>query len=549
MKLYCLSVLLSGLLLAALSRDHLYGQTNDSAVKYNEHIGKIKFSETAIQEDKADSANFLSRYTLTNRSNLFISVFLEKPLTGFLSFLAPDLSTDSLAKIGNYQFSFYVDEHLIYQTELIPGAPLPPQQQTETFWSRPLIDNQHEGALWSQSAWNRFMYNGGDNALTDGKHRLRIELRPYVKTPQMKVGDIIASGQLPIQVNRKVIVNVDTVELSSLKPYTGLEISTDDFDSKRIRELKANIEADVFKHISSVVILKKGKILVEEYFNGATRDSLHDVRSVGKSFASTLTGIAINEGYLHSEHQTLKEFYDLETYDHFSTAKGDVSLKDLLTMSANFDGDDDDASSPGNEEFMYPTDDWVKFTLGLPMDTVKYAGQWHYFTAGVMLLGNTLNDLVPNNLEDYAEAKLFVPMHITEYQWQYTPQRVVSTAGGIRMKALDLAKYGQLYQNKGSWKGKQLVPKSWIGKTFTKHEIIPDREEEYYGYLFWNKTYQSDGKSYETFYCSGNGGNKIFVFTDEPLVVVITATAYGQAYAHSQADKIIEQFVIPAILR
>lgn len=117
------------------------------------------------------------------------------------------------------------------------------------------------------------------------------------------------------------------------------------------------------------------------------------------------------------------------------------------------------------------------------------------------------------------------------------------------MNALDLAKFGQLYQNKGSWEGKQLVPKSWVDKTFTKHKVIPGRDGEYYGYLFWNKMYRSNGKNYETFYCSGNGGNKIFVFRDEPLVVVITATAYDQAYAHSQADKIMEQFIIPAVVR
>lgn len=552
MKSYYLSPFLRILLLLTFSYCHLYGhpivELNQPSV-HQENIGKIRFTETAVQEGQVELANFLSQYVFTNKSNLFITVSLIKPLTDFLRPLAPDLSADSLAKIGNYQFSFYIDNQLVYQTNLIPGAPTPAQQKEETYWSRPLIDNQHEGALWSQSAWNRFMYNGGDSALTEGKHELRIELRPYVKTSQLKVGDIMASGQLLMQVNRKPIINIDTVELSPLKPYKEFGISTENIDRERIRELKANIEAGVYKHITSVVVLKRGKILIEEYFNGASRDSLHDVRSVGKSFASTLTGMAIADGYLKSEHETLKKFYDLKAYSHFSKAKGEVSLKNLLTMSSDFDGDDDDPASPGNEENMYPTDDWVKFTLGLPLDTVKYSGQWHYFTAGVMLLGNTLHNLVPGGLDNYAATKLFGPMHITKYQWQYTPQHVVSTAGGIRMNALDLAKFGQLYQNKGSWEGKQLVPKSWIEKTFTKHKAIPGREGEYYGYLFWNKTYRSKGKNYETFYCSGNGGNKIFVFRNEPLVVVITATAYGQAYAHSQADKIMEQFIIPAVVR
>lgn len=216
-------------------------------------------------------------------------------------------------------------------------------------------------------------------------------------------------------------------------------------------------------------------------------------------------------------------------------------------MSSRFDGDDDDPQSLGNEENMYPTEDWVKFVLDLPMDTIKYTGQWHYFTAGVMLLGSMLDKIVPGGLEKYADTKLFKPLQITNYQWQYTPQHVPSTAGGIRMNALDFAKYGQLYKNNGSWGGKQLIPKTWIAKTFSGQKPIIDRSGEYYGYLFWNKTYSVGGKSYETWYCTGNGGNKIFIFKNLPVVIVITCTAFGQGYAHRQVDKMIEQFILPAI--
>lgn len=218
-------------------------------------------------------------------------------------------------------------------------------------------------------------------------------------------------------------------------------------------------------------------------------------------------------------------------------------------MSSEFDGNDDDPNSPGNEENMYPTDDWVKFALDLPMDTLKYKGQWHYFTVGVMLLGSTLNSLVPGGMDSYADTKLFAPLGITNYRWQYTPQHVVSTAGGIRMNALDFAKYGQLYKNGGKWNGTQLIPREWINKTFTKQLPITGRPGEYYGYLFWNKTYHVNGKNYETYYCSGNGGNKIFVFKNQPLVVVITATAYGAGYAHTQADKMMQQYILPAVLQ
>ncbi|RZK73390.1 MAG: class C beta-lactamase-related serine hydrolase [Pedobacter sp.] len=294
-------------------------------------------------------------------------------------------------------------------------------------------------------------------------------------------------------------------------------------------------------------VIKNGRILIEEYFNGSSRDSLHDVRSVGKSFASTLTGIAMRDGYLKSEQQKIKDFYDLKSFKNYSPAKENVTIKELLTMSSAFNGDDNDPQSPGNEENMYPTDNWVKFVLDLPVDTNKYHGQWHYFTGGAMLLGSILDGLVPGGLDAYAERKLFSPLGISKYQWEYTPQHVANTAGGIRMNSLDFAKLGQLYQNDGTWNNQKVLTPVWVGQSFSKYKEIVDRKDEYYGYLFWNKTYHSNNKKHETFYSSGNGGNEIFVFKDKPLVVVITATAYGTPYAHRQADVIVEKYLLPAI--
>lgn len=178
---------------------------------------------------------------------------------------------------------------------------------------------------------------------------------------------------------------------------------------------------------------------------------------------------------------------------------------------------------------------------------MRKAGEWHYFTAGVVVLGDIIDKHVPGGLEKYADQKLFRPLGISQYKWQYTPQKVANTAGGIQMNALDFAKFGQLYKNGGSWKGKQLIPKSWVQKSFTKQKSIPGRAGEFYGYLFWNRTYQVNGKFYETYYCAGNGGNKIFVFKDQPLVVVVTATAYGTPYGHAQVDKMMETYILPAI--
>lgn len=535
-----------------LCKAPLFGQQKDlvknagiTSPAHKASIGKILFSSKPVSVPDLKGAEFLNAYELTNKSDLFMTFFMDNSMTNYLHHLAPGISHDTLLRHGNYQASFYIDSRLIYQTNLLPGAPQSWLQDTVTVMSKPLISDK--SSWWSQSMWNRFMMNGGDSALTDGPHVLKMELRPYLNLSGMKTGEVVASGQLKMQVRRKVHIDIKKISLNLVKPYPGLPVSKERFDTGKIKELKGNIDEGVFKRITSVVVIKNGKLLIEEYFNGSARDSLHDPRSVGKSFASTMAGIAIGDGYLKNEDQKLKEFYDLKPLPYYSAEKENVSVRDLLTMNSAFDGNDDDGNSPGNEENMYDKPDWVKFTLSLPL-TPADKDHWHYFTAGVIVLGDILNKQVPGGLERYADQMLFKPLSITNYKWPYTPQHVPNTAGGIQMNALDFAKYGQLYKNEGKWNGRQLIPKEWVSKTFTKQLAVTGREDEYYGYLFWNRKYKVAGREYETFYCAGNGGNKIYVFKHQPLVILVTATAYGASYAHPQVDKMMENYILPAVL-
>jgi len=525
-----------------VARDLVKDQGITSSL-HQANIGRIVFTSREIDLPQLTTGDFLQTYELTNKSDLFMTAFMAHSLTNYMHRLAPESPADSLHKTSGYQFSLYIDHRLIYKSD-IQGSPLPKIRDLETTISKPLIDNENEGAWWSQFFWVRFLHSGGDSALTEGHHLLTLEIRPHV---QAVIGDIIASGELNLEVKRHPVIDVSLIQLNPITPFNGLAPSTEKFDRDKIKELKGRIWSGEFKKVHGIVVLRNGKILIEEYFNGDTRDSLHDPRSVGKSIASTMIGIAVNDGYLKNESQTLKEFYPISSFANYSPEKENVPLKDLLTMSSAFDGDDNDGDSPGNEENMYPTDDWVKFTLDLPVSPTRPREQWHYFTAGAMLLGDILNKTVPGGLEKYADQKLFAPLGI-KYQWVYTPQHLPSTAGGIRLKALDFAKYGQLYKNGGQWNGRQIVPKEWVNKTFSKYRPIPGSSDEFYGYLFWNKKYEVKGKSYETFYCSGNGGNKIFVFKDQPLVIVITASAYGQPYAHPQVDKMMTGYILPAVL-
>jgi len=518
---------------------------------HKKNAGRITFMKGNIPLAQYKESDFLTTFDLTRKSDLNIRVFMTNSITNYLHQLAPDLPPGELIKSGNFQFSFSVDGKFIYKENMHYGCNFggAANKNTATTFRVPFTSTKGED-WWSLNLWERFKSHGGDEALTDGTHNLTVELRPYVISKdddKVKIGELIASGQLKLNIATPVVTPLE-ISIQRVKGNDDWEISTAFYDQKKIEALNTAIATYKLKEITSIVVVKDGKLLIEEYFNAANSSTLHDTRSVGKSFASTMMGLAINEGYIKNEDQTLSSFYNLKEFENYSIKKGQVKIKDLLTMSSAFDGSDASSDSPGNEENMYPADNWVKFTLDLPMDSTKNnGGKWAYFTAGVVLLGDILNQSVPGGLEKYADEKLFKPLNIRKYQWQYTPQKVANTAGGLQLSSLSFAKYAELYQKNGKWKGQQIIPSAWIDKTFTHQVQLADRDNEFYGYLFWNKTYVHKGKNYEAYYCAGNGGNQIIVFKDLPVTIVITSKAYNKAYAHPQTDKIVNDYLLPAL--
>ena len=507
----------------------------------------LSFSKDDIEKIKSTSYNHINSFTLNKDEFLNIHFTLEKPLIQSLQKIAPNLTEDELLEKGNFQFSFLVDGKEVYVENLNKGAGLKASKTEQLNHTIRLVAPKKLD-YWGWFMWLKFMkLGGGQDELSEGNHSLTIEVRPYVRVNTLEVGSLLAKGSISIEV-AKIKIDESLVPIQKILPNSDWDISTDYVDTQKIEALNRKIAEDRFENINGLVLIKDGKLLLEEYFNGGSRDSLHDPRSVGKSIASTVLGIAIEEEFIKNENKALKSFYNLNSYNNRSNKKESVTLKSLLTMSSGFDGDDSNYSSLGNEENMYSTNDWVKFTLDLPMKKETNIGEeFAYFTAGVVVLGDIIHKSVPNGLVSYADKKLFKPLGITNYQWEYTPQNVGSTAGGIRLRALDFAKYGQLYKNKGLWNGKQILNEKWVEKSLGK-QIKQSFDEGYYGYLFWNKTYKVNNKEYEVSYCSGNGGNKVFIFKDIPFVIVITASAYNNPNAHSNVDKMMMEYILPAII-
>ncbi len=117
-----------------------------------------------------------------------------------------------------------------------------------------------------------------------------------------------------------------------------------------------------------LVVIKDNKLVVEEYFNTFWRETIHDIRSAGKSVTSLLLGIAIDKGLVKSTEQSIYGFFPSPKFTQPKTdGHRNIKIKHLLAMSSGLSADDDDDNSPGRTGNWLTEDHWVNFANSLPM--------------------------------------------------------------------------------------------------------------------------------------------------------------------------------------
>lgn len=317
------------------------------------------------------------------------------------------------------------------------------------------------------------------------------------------------------------------------------------------------IEAGEFKQVTSVVVAQHGKPIYEHYFDKAGPESLRNTRSVTKTVAGMLVGLAVDRKLLRPETPVLPYFRELHPLAYADPRKEKITVEDFLTMSSLLECDDDNQNSRGNEERMYLIEDWSRFAADLPIrgfpewqprpEQSPYGRAWSYCTAGVTLLGPLLEKVSGQSVQDFAAANLFKPLGIDKVKWQYQPQGTAMTGGGLQLRSIDLMKLGQLYLDGGRWDGKQVIPAEWVKRSIAPHANA--REGIDYGYLWWLQTFKANNRAVQAYGMAGSGGNKVFVLPELDAVVVITTTNFQVRDAHPLSEKLLTSLIMPALMR
>ena len=326
--------------------------------------------------------------------------------------------------------------------------------------------------------------------------------------------------------------------------YTSL--SAEGLDPARFESLEARILDGTFRKVDGIVVVKGGKVLIEEYFNGFDRDTIHEIRSATKSLGSSLIGIAIDQGKITGIQDRLYAYFrEREPIQDWDVRKNDITLEHVLNMTTGLDCDDMDNSSAGNESNVIDAADIVRFMLDLPV--VNEPGEhWAYSTGSAHLIGAVIESAGGISVQEFTKTYLFEPLNITQYKWK-TTGGIAHTGGGFWMRPIDFAKFGQLYLKKGRWHGKQIISEEWVSESSKIH--IQVTNDLGYGYMWWRWIFKVDGRPFPAFSAQGNGENHLFVFPDLDLVVVLAGSAYQEIYGPPQTAMMMSQYILPAVVQ
>jgi CubicO group peptidase (beta-lactamase class C family) len=313
-----------------------------------------------------------------------------------------------------------------------------------------------------------------------------------------------ASGALPAEVEYKEGDSIKRVDLGRLLESTGTH---------------------------AFIVIKDGKLLDERYLNGYQRDSICISRSMAKSFTSALVGIAIDEGYIKSVNDPIMNYLPELKGRGFDT----ITIRNLLTMGSGIRYRI--AEMPWDEDALYYFYPNIRHLLLADMEVAEPPGQsFHYTDYNVGLLTIILERTTHRSISNYLQEKIWKPIGM-EYPATWSLDSYEDgfelTHVALNARAIDYAKFGQLFLDKGNWNGKQIISNRWVTESTAPDpndrrawETYPEWADAggYYKYFWWGKSRGADDYSFEAI---GRWGQFIFVAPRANVVIVRTAGNFG----------------------
>ncbi len=315
------------------------------------------------------------------------------------------------------------------------------------------------------------------------------------------------------------------------------------------RVLDTRTEGLATPYVQAILIARRGKLILEEYFYGFDENRPHDSRSAGKSFGTTLVGIAVDRSALTLDTELVGLLRQPEhPFAHLDERKERIRLADAISMNTGLSCDDNDDASPGNEDRMYAQTaepDWYRYMLDLPMERAP-GEKAVYCSGGINLGGAAVVASTHTWLPEYFRRNLAAPLAFGRYHFNLMPTGEGYLGGGLFLRPRDHLKLAQLFLDDGRWHGRQIVSRRWVKQATSAHASINGPDD--YGFGWWRISYPYRGRTVRVFHTSGNGGQMAIAIPELKLAVLFQAANYNNYQVWSKfRDEWVPQYVLAAV--
>jgi CubicO group peptidase (beta-lactamase class C family) len=365
----------------------------------------------------------------------------------------------------------------------------------------------------------------------------------------------------PKYIYRKPVENADGWSTSNAR-----EVGLDEAALTRL--VQRLIDVDPFVRgaplIHSLLVARRGKLVLEEYFFGYSRETPHDTRSAGKTFSSIMLGSAMLQGAKVAQDTPIYELLaERGPFANPDPRKARITLAHLMSHTSGLDCDDYNPDSLGNEGTMTTQraqSDWWKYTLDLRQ--VHDPGtHYAYCSANTNLVGGALTTATGTWLPDFFDRSVARPLQFGRYYWNISANGEGYQGGGAFVRPRDLLKIGQLYLAGGTWNGQRIVSPEWVQLSTSPYiQINPATTglsaEEFGnnyplsadGFTWHLFEVRAKDRTYKEYEASGNGGQLVIVVPEAELAVSFTGGNYLQGGIWGRwRDEIVAKEIIGAL--
>ena len=298
----------------------------------------------------------------------------------------------------------------------------------------------------------------------------------------------------------------------------------------------------------SFLISRNGRLVYELYTSSLTRDHAHYQMSATKSVVSALIGVAIDRRLISGPNAPITETLPRHLFasDADVARFRSVTVRHVLGMSALDAPDPPRVTTPeavARQRKFWSAHNRVKFALEQPVLATP-GREYQYNDVTPMLAVGLIQYATGRSALEFAEDSLFGPMGFRNYEWMHQDPSGIDLGGyGLRLRPIDMQKFGVLYLNGGVWRGHVLISRSWVEQSFSPwNRSRADAREPNYGWFWW----AYGGSGWAAHVANGWKVQRIAVLPRQKLVVTMTA-CIEDGSENRLFNDLIDRFVVPSV--